>query len=61
MKKGQIALGIGMLVFSITLFLEHAFGISGNLTDFVMGFGCGIILLGTILTVIENRKEKGSK
>jgi len=57
MKKGPIALGIGIVIFSISVFLSHAFGISGNVIDFVMGFGIGVEIVGVILVVIENRKK----
>jgi len=56
-KKGQIAMGIGVVVFSISVFLNHAFGISGNILDFTMGLGCGIEVVGIILMFIENRKK----
>lgn len=61
MKRGQIALGIGMIVFSISVFLSHALEISSNIIDFTMGFGCGIEVLGIILIVIDNLKEKRRK
>jgi len=57
MKKGQIVMGIGVVIFSISVFLGHAFGISSNIIDFIMGFGCGIEIVGVILVVIEKRKK----
>ena len=57
MKKGHIVMGIGVVIFSISLFLNHAIGISSNIIDFTMGVGCGIEIVGVILLVIENRKK----
>jgi len=55
MKKGQIAMGIGIIIFSVSVFLSHAFGISGGIIDFIMGLGCGIEIVGVVLMFIENR------
>jgi len=57
MKKGQLIMGIGIIVFSVSVFLGRAFGISGNIVDFAMGFGCGIEIVGVVVMVIENRKK----
>ena len=57
MKKGTIAMGIGIIIFSISVFLSHAFGITNNIIDFTMGLGCGIEIVGVILMFMENRKK----
>ena len=61
MKKGSLVIGIGMLIFSIVLFLEHAFGISGNVTDFIMGLGIGVELAGVVLLVFFEKRGKHKK
>ena len=57
MKKSQIVMGIGIIVFSFSVLLSQAFGISSNIIDFSMGFGIGIEIVGVILIFIENRKK----
>ena len=60
MKKGPIAMGIGIVIFSISVFLSHALGVSSNIIDFAMGFGCGVEIVGVVLMVIENRRKKST-
>ena len=57
MKKSSFIMAIGILVFSISVFINHAFGVSGSIIDFVMGLGCGIELVGVVLMFIENKKK----
>ena len=44
---------IGVIVFSMTLFVEHLFSIVTGLTCFFKGFGCGLELGGAIILVIK--------
>jgi len=57
MKKGHIAMGLGVIIFSVSLFISHAFGISNSIIDFIMGFGCGVEIVGVVLMIMENRKK----
>ena len=57
MKKGPLVMGIGIIIFSVSLFLGRAFGISDNIVDFAMGFGCGVEIVGVVIMVVENRKK----
>ena len=47
---------IGILIFSLTMFLEHIFWGETAITAFIKGFGCGIELVG-IFFLIRNKKQ----
>jgi len=44
---------IGVIVFSVTLFIEHLFSININVTEFFKGFGVSLVLLGTVFLIIK--------
>lgn len=48
---------IGILVLSITLFVEHLFLISNNWTCFFKGFACGLEIVGAFV-IIRKRNNK---
>ncbi|MFR2534795.1 MAG: hypothetical protein ACLTEH_01285 [Clostridia bacterium] len=49
---------IGIIIFSITLFLEHLFLGETNITCFLKGFACGIEIIGAIILIKKIIKEK---
>ena len=61
MKKGHTVIAMGILIFSISVLLSHAFGISSTIIDIIMGLGCGVEIVGIIMLIVENRKEKRSQ
>ena len=48
---------IGVIIFSLTLFLEHLFSIQTGITCFFKGFGCGLLLVGAVVLNMKKRKE----
>ena len=46
---------IGIIVVSLTLFVQHLFSIESNITHFFMGFGCALQLVGAFVLM---RKKK---
>jgi len=48
---------IGVIIFSLTLFLEHLFSINANFVEFVKGFGVGLQLVGVVVLFKKKRKE----
>jgi len=50
-------IAIGILIFSLTLFIEQLFSIKSNLCDFIKGFGIGLQLLGVILLYKKKNKD----
>jgi len=48
---------IGVIIFSLTLFVEHLFSIKTDFTCFVKGFGCGLQLVGVVILIIKKNKE----
>lgn len=46
---------IGILIFSMTLFLEHLFLGESHFTCFLKGFACGLEIIG-IFFLIKNKK-----
>ena len=44
---------IGVIIFSMTLFVEHLFSIETGLTCFFKWFDCGLELVGAIILVIK--------
>ena len=44
---------IGVIVFSVTIFIEHLFQINMNVTEFFKGFGIGLELLGAVFLIIK--------
>lgn len=52
---------IGVLLFSITLFIEHLFLGETDLTCFLKGFACGIQLIGVIILIRNNKGLKAKK
>ena len=49
---------IGVLIFSLTLFVEHLLSIESNLTCFIKGFGCGIQIVGVVVLIRNKWKSK---
>lgn len=47
---------IGILIFSLTLFMEHLLFGETHITCFIKGFACGIQLVGVILLIKKNRR-----
>jgi len=48
---------IGLIVFSLTVFVQHLFSIESDLTGFFMGIGCGLQLMG-VFVLIKKRRMK---
>jgi hypothetical protein len=48
---------IGVIIFSLTLFVEHLFSIETDLTCFFKGFGCGLELVGAVILIAKKRKH----
>ena len=44
---------IGVIVFSVTLFIEHLFKINLKITEFFKGLGIGLELLGVVFLIIK--------
>ena len=55
--KGNLIFYIGVIVFSITILTEHLFSIDTDISSFVKGAGCGLIIGG----VIKYLERKGVK
>jgi len=51
---------IGVIIFSLTLFVENLFEIKTNFTDFCKGFGVGLELVGMFF-LIKKKKDKNIK
>lgn len=47
---------LGILIMSLTLFLEHLFHIQTDITCFFKGFACGLEILGAIILIKDKRK-----
>lgn len=47
---------LGILIISVTLFVEQFFMISNNITCFLKGLACGIELVGAVV-LIKNRRN----
>jgi len=47
---------IGVIIFSLTLFVEHLLTGETNLTCFFKGFACGLELVG-IVVIFKNKKS----
>jgi len=48
---------IGVVIFSLTVFLEHLFSIENNFTQFIKGFAVGFQIVGAIVLIAKRRKE----
>ena len=48
---------IGVIIISLTLFVEHLFSIETNLTCFLKGFGCALQLVGAVVLIIKKGKS----
>jgi len=48
---------IGVVVFSLTLFIEHLFQINTNTIEFFKGFGIGLELLGAVFLIIKRKSH----
>jgi hypothetical protein len=48
---------IGVIIFSLSIFVEHLFSIETNLTCFLKGFACGLELIGVVVLIMKKRKE----
>ena len=48
---------IGVIIFSLTLFIEHLFMGETNLTCFLKGFACGIQLAGVVILMMNKNKK----
>lgn len=46
---------IGVLIFSLTLFVEQLFSIQTALTNFIKGFGIGLELAGVIVFIMKKK------
>ena len=49
---------IGVIIISLTLFAEHLFSIETALTSFLMGFGCGLQLVGVVVLMVKRWKQQ---
>ena len=47
---------IGVIIFSLTLFVEHLFSIEASVTCFFKGFGCGLELVGVVILMMKKQK-----
>ena len=45
---------IGILIFSLTLFVEHLFIGETNITCFIKGFACNIQIVGVVILIKKN-------
>ena len=52
--KGNIIFYIGVIVFLLTLLVEHLFSLETDIIGFLKGISCGIIL-GGIINLIEKK------
>ena len=48
-KVKDSLLYIGLIVFSLTILVQHLFSIATDLTGFFMGLGCGLQLVGVFV------------
>ena len=49
---------IGIVIFSLTLFVKHLFSIQSGIIEFIMGFGVGLELVGVVILIMKKRKER---
>ena len=43
---------IGIVIFALTLLIEHLFSVNKNTIEFFKGFGIGLELVGVVLLII---------
>jgi len=48
---------IGVIIFSLTSFIEHLFSIETDLTCFFKGLGTGLELVGVVVLIMNKRKD----
>ena len=48
---------VGVIIFSLTLFIEQLCSIETNFTHFIKGFGVGIQLVGVVILFMKKGKE----
>ncbi len=48
---------IGVLLFSITLFIEHLVSVESNATCFLKGLGAGLQLVGIVVLIMNKHKK----
>ena len=48
---------IGVIIFSLTLFIEQLCSIETNFTHLIKGFGVGIQLVGVVILFMKKGKE----
>ena len=48
---------IGILIISLTIFMEHLLKIETDLTCFLKGFACGLEAVGVVI-LIKNNKNR---
>ena len=48
---------IGVIIFSLTLFVEHLLSIETGLTCFFKGFGTALELVGAVILILKKNKN----
>ena len=51
---------VGVIIISLTLFVEHLFSIETDFTCFLKGFGAGLQLVGVIILFMKKEKDSVS-
>ena len=58
LKNSLFIIGLGVIIFTITVLLERVFSIEIEFVNFIKGIGIGIMIGGAI-GLISKRRKKG--
>ena len=55
--KDNLLFFFGVIIFSLTLFLERLFPIETDFVHFVKGFGIGLQLVGVVILIMKKKES----